>query len=461
MPSDNFRIKLLKTGFIVCLLPLFGSILFSCKECPAEPETDKRITTINLELVRTWTTSLTFRVSVVDTSASWTFGLVRDDSIVFKQSVSGKDTIVTDRGLIPSTQYRYHACWMRKGVVKDSSGEVIATTMDTTSHNIHWEMDVIGEYHSILRDVVIINEDNIWAVGEIQTDSGTYNAVKWNGNRWHVFNIEAYYGTALVSPPMYSIQYNSDNDIWACTGVPEYWNGIEWNIYHLWDMNILNEDEGGVYVISNNFQSGFYFVGNNGTIVRYCNKSFKKMETGTDINLVDIWGRSDDEIWVCGATSDAAEGILLEKSGDSWETIIQTDMRETGTTAPYDTLFGSIDGIWISEYGDSLWLVNGWGVFKYSISSGKFRWVYPRWWTQDNSYGKLFTIRGTADNDVFVSGDRGTILHYNGESWKWYKEFYTPYLKLYSLDVNSELIVIVGSSPEGKAAIVRGHLNPS
>lgn len=145
MPSDNFRIKLLKTGLIVCLLPLFGLILFSCKECPAEPESDKRITTINLELVRTWTTSLTFRVSVVDTSASWTFGLVRDDSIVLEQSVSGKDTIVTDRGLTPNTQYRYHACWMKKGITKDSSEEVIATTMDTTSHDIHWEMDIIME----------------------------------------------------------------------------------------------------------------------------------------------------------------------------------------------------------------------------------------------------------------------------------------------------------------------------
>ena len=207
--------------------------------------------------------------------------------------------------------------------------------------------------------------------------------------------------------------------------------------------------------------SDVYFIGRYGRILNYNGTNFRLMETGTDITLVDIWGRSDDEIWVCGATNDAAEGILLEKSGDSWETIIKTDMRETGTTAPYDTLFGSIDGIWISEYGDSLWLVNGWGVFKYSISSGKFRWVYPRWWTQDNSYGKLFTIRGTADNDVFVSGDRGTILHYNGESWKWYKDFYLPFMWFYSISINDGLIVIVGSSPEGKAAIVRGHLNQS
>lgn len=459
MPSDKILIKILRTVFVICLLLFLSFILFSCKECPSEPEIDDRITTINLELINTWTTSLTFQVSVVDTSDSWSFGLMRNDSIVIKKTVTGKDTTITDHGLIPNTQYQYQACWLKKGSVKDTSDEIIAITMDTTSHNILWEVDIIGEYPSILHDVVIIDENNIWAVGEIKTDSGTFNAVKWDGNHWQSFNIEAYYGTALVNPELYSIQYIDENNIWVSTGTPEHWNGGEWTIYHLWDMQVLNEDEGGVYTISKLYQSGQYFVGHNGTIVRHNNQSFEKMNSGTDINLVDICGKSSDEIWICGATSGAAEGILLEKSGDSWKTIIKTDMRETGTTAPYDTLFGSIDGIWIPENGDSLWIANGWGVFKYSISTGKFRWVYPRWWTQNDSYGKLLTIRGTANNDVFASGDRGTIVHYNGITWKWYKEFYTPYLRLYAIDIKSNIIVVVGVSPEGKAVIVRGHLN--
>ena len=449
MPSDKiFNITANTILFILCLM------VVSCKECVTEPE-DNRNTTINLQLTNTWTTSLSFQISVIDTSDSWTFGLMRNDSFVINQRVTGKDTILTDRGLVPNTQYRYRACWMKKGSIKDTSNQITAVTMDTTSHNIHWQMDVIGKYYSILRDVVIIDENNIWAVGEIKTDSGTYNAVKWNGNEWQIFNIEAYYGTALVNPPMYSIQYFNNDDIWALCGYPFHWNGSEWLLYHLTDMGIIPGGLRGTMWSANS--NDIYLIGRNGRIINYDGQNFTLMETGTDIQLVDIYGKSSDEIWVCGATSSAAEGILLEKSGNSWKTIIKTDMRETGTTAPYDTLFGSIDGIWIPENGDSLWIANGWGVFKYSISSGKFRWVYPRWWTEDNSYGKLISIRGTADNNVFACGDRGTVIHFNGITWELYSTLYTPYLTLYSIDIKYDVIVMVGISPEGKAVIVRGH----
>jgi len=40
--------------------------------------------------------------------------------------------------------------------------------MDTTSHNFTWQTWTFGEHSSSrLYDVAIINENNIWAVGEI------------------------------------------------------------------------------------------------------------------------------------------------------------------------------------------------------------------------------------------------------------------------------------------------------
>ena len=39
---------------------------------------------------------------------------------------------------------------------------------DTTSHNFTWETWTFGEHSSsVLNDVAIIDENNIWAVGEI------------------------------------------------------------------------------------------------------------------------------------------------------------------------------------------------------------------------------------------------------------------------------------------------------
>ena len=60
---------------------------------------------------------------------------------------------------------------------------------DTTSHEFEWQVTYFGEgANSYLKDVAIIDEDNIWAVGEIyETDSlgniiyPTSNVMHWNG----------------------------------------------------------------------------------------------------------------------------------------------------------------------------------------------------------------------------------------------------------------------------------------
>jgi len=54
--------------------------------------------------------------------------------------------------------------------------------MDTTSHNFIWEIDTLGIGGSYLNDVAIIDENNIWVVGNIETDTATYNAAHWDGN---------------------------------------------------------------------------------------------------------------------------------------------------------------------------------------------------------------------------------------------------------------------------------------
>ncbi len=60
--------------------------------------------------------------------------------------------------------------------------------IDTTRHEINWIIDDIGEYGSILRDVAIIDENNIWAVGELfkrfTVMTLAYNVVHWDGQKW-------------------------------------------------------------------------------------------------------------------------------------------------------------------------------------------------------------------------------------------------------------------------------------
>ena len=158
---------------------------------------------------KTWTTSVTLKISVADTNDIWSFSLSRNDSSVGSYMVTGVDTVIVDNGLTPDREYRYRAYWLDDGLVKDSSNEVIAITMDTTSHNFIWTIDTLGNYSSYLKDVAIVDENNIWVVGNIETDNGEYNAAHWDGVEWELMGI---YSNTL---DLYSIFYFSENDIWV------------------------------------------------------------------------------------------------------------------------------------------------------------------------------------------------------------------------------------------------------
>ncbi|NOZ75676.1 MAG: hypothetical protein GXO90_09970, partial [FCB group bacterium] len=168
--------------------------------CPDNPPTHHRDSTIHLEVVSEGTFSVRLNVSVEDSSDTWTFRLNRDDSTVAVVSSIRADTTVRDGGLLPGHTYRYRAYWLDGGEATDSSEEVTATTLDTTSHNFVWEIDTLGSYGSYLNDVAIVparppgegaggDENNIWVVGNIETDSGEYNAARWNGTDWELMGI--------------------------------------------------------------------------------------------------------------------------------------------------------------------------------------------------------------------------------------------------------------------------------
>ena len=59
---------------------------------------------------------------------------------------------------------------------------------DTTSHNFTFTTYTFGGTggSSYFKDVAIINDSDIWAVGEIYSDSSMYNAVHWNGKNWEL-----------------------------------------------------------------------------------------------------------------------------------------------------------------------------------------------------------------------------------------------------------------------------------
>ncbi|MCK9280031.1 MAG: glucosyl transferase, partial [Melioribacteraceae bacterium] len=85
-----------------------------------------------------------------------------------------------------------------------------------------WETFTFGEHSSSsLYDVAIIDENNIWAVGEIYLKDSTgqiephyYNLAKWDGSTWHLSRVYYYQNGAAYLTHLRTIQAFNKDDIW-------------------------------------------------------------------------------------------------------------------------------------------------------------------------------------------------------------------------------------------------------
>ncbi len=112
-----------------------------------------------------------------------------------------QDSVLYIDSLLPNQTYNYQAVLSTDTTIK--SEKVTAQTLEPTSHNFTWQTWEFGQHSSsVLYDVAIIDENNIWAVGEIymndslgNPDPNAYNAVHWDGNNWELKRLRfIYYG---------------------------------------------------------------------------------------------------------------------------------------------------------------------------------------------------------------------------------------------------------------------------
>jgi hypothetical protein len=141
---------------------------------------------------------------------------------------------------LPNTTYKFDAVTYEDGK-EVKSNPVTFTTLDTTSHNFTWQTFEFGQHSSsVLYDVAIIDENNIWAVGEIymndslgNPDSKIYNAMHWNGNIWEPKRIKTLFGGNLITVPLAGIIAFSATDIWMVGSSPIHGDGANWTMYDL------------------------------------------------------------------------------------------------------------------------------------------------------------------------------------------------------------------------------------
>jgi hypothetical protein len=323
---------------------------------------------------------------------------------------------------------------------------------DTTSHEIEWKIWKFGPAGisaNWFRDVFAISDTDVWVVGYVEMtrhDSlgnrlPPINAVHWNGREWSEMSIlsKSYSGRITYSN-LLSVHAFSGVDIWffslqSCI----HWDGVKFTPYY------VNATKGGIIRGWGSSSTDIYITGIDGSLTHFDGKKFELIETGTTCYLDDVYGTPDGKmVWVGGYQYWDLNHVFLQFSGGKFTSLERTDKMRG---AP---------NIWASK--DSLYAQVGWGVYIQSIRDTN-KWRLLGWYDTMYPLGWLRRMRGSADNNVFLVGDFGTIIHYNGKSWKM-SEFFdlNRSLTFFSVSVLQSKVYVVGVDASNQAVIYEGTM---
>ncbi len=355
------------------------------------------------------------------------------------------DTLIYQDSLLPSQTYTYQVTPKGTGSNRQPiiSNEVTAVTMDTTSHDFTWEVFEFGEHgNSVLRDVAIIDENNIWAVGAIYlkdstgaNDSKLYNAVHWDGSRWNVQRITTDFHGNPITLSLEGIWGFSANDTWIVGSLPIYGDGETWEVI---DVREITNSDLSLSKAWGTDSNNMYFVGRGGSIAHYNGTSWRKIESptgagGTEVDLRDVWGQGNI-VWVSGY-EETGETVLIKIVNKTAEIVFSEIVINNASQ-----FNGTIRSLWTNTE-KHLYILSSTNLYRYSngldnkikpiTEFGERRAWYER-------------IRGNDVNDIFIAGYKSSVQHYNGNTWQEYTELQDEFKITFGLDYKDNIVVVVG-----------------
>ena len=161
-------------------------------------------------------------------------------------------------------------------------------------------------------------------------------------------------------------------------------------------------------------------VGAKGAILRFDGASWNTEKSGTTARLSSVWGGSPTNIYAASGDGNTA---VLRHDGTSWKSLTK----------------GSLDdpvAIWGTS-PTNIYL--GWRPRHYNGATVKDL-------STPKIIGKVRGIWGSGPSDVFMVGDKGGILHFDGVAWK-----------AHSSGVSKDLYSIWGSSATNVFAVGGGR----
>ena len=344
----------------------------------------------------------------------------REDSLIYSFNTNSIDTVLYDEGLLPNQSYKYKLTIqhpLANGNNSSVSKELTLQTMDTTSHNFTWQTFTFGGEagSSVLNDVAIIDENNIWAVGEIymndslgNPDPHSYNAVHWDGNEWELKRIYTYSACSSIDyAPLKAIYAFSQNNLVVTSGGGMWWfDGRTWNA----ECKINPLLTGAINKLWGSSSNELYAVGTAGNIVCFNGTAWNKIQTNSipgydSLTIKDIYGVN---------TPGGETEIIIAGNKLPWSLEFFVGKIKNGEVTP--VYLGDIQNV---NPKHSVYSVNRrkYYLAGTNIHSKNSLDTEKNWKLERSSWARIECIRGTGYNHIFAAGHFGWIWHYNGIQW--------------------------------------------
>ena len=422
------------------LILLSSGIVTGCNT--TEPPPPKNNGTLNLSLTDVSCTEAWVELKAQSISFPAQINFLLDGKALKNISLTSSDTTVYIDSLQPNKTYTLQAsAGIGNQVSGIQSNKLSVATLDTTSNNFTWQTFTFGDPtagSSHLSDVAIINENNIWAVGEIymndstgKPDPNAYNTVHWDGSKWKLMRIEFYTvcgQTSRTSYPAKAIFAFNENEIWVAMDgdqIAKIENGIQTKTMCLPWSFVINK-------IWGSSSNDFYIVGNSGSIAHYHSGQWSKIQSGTTTNLNDVWGTNNA---AAGSPLILATVSSRYQRGDYKLLSIADNTAQDFINWPYTRLYGlwfnSVRKIYIAGDGAYLYVNNK--LSKIDLPTNYF----------------LTRVKSNGLNDIYISGCCGTLIHFNGMQWHQIEGIYGNYE---GMDAKGNVITVVGFT--GDKAII-------
>jgi hypothetical protein len=317
--------------------------------------------------------------------------------------------------------------------------EALTTTMDTTSHDFIWELLTFGNLSpSALNDVAIINENDIWAVGEILIDDSTYNAIHWDGHDWELLQIPVRVFGFITVAPIYGVYVSNKNSLWFTTGASlVHWDG------NIFKTVVFMED----YLKSDNYsplrriwaldENNIYLTSTQGNVIYWNGRDYKELPQITHASINDLWASKKS------SKPNVIYGAVSNKYSDSEYFIMKLEGETVGEAFNWRKTSESVFTLWFNDLNKIFAIgTDLTDQYDYHIFTRDRR---GNWKDFENPVDKYFlhAVRGNDINDLFVCGDFLAVAHYNGKTWRSFDSLIQP-AAFYRMDYKDDVMVAVG-----------------